>query len=97
MTIAINSAADAAIGLATVVAEQTPSVEKVQAAISSDTQTFVAHNPELGGIFAGLEATVEQYASELGQGVYAFVSALLPHLAAVPTATVNTSTAPAAG
>ena len=95
-SLTINSAAAPAIGQATVVAEQNPTVQKVQTAISADTQTFVNHNPELGGVIAGLEATVAQYASELGQGVYAFLSALMPHLAATPTVAVNTTAAPAA-
>ena len=54
-------------------------------------QTFLNHNPELVAGFQGIEAVIAQYASGLGAGVYSFVSALLPHIAAVPAATVATA------
>ena len=95
MTITVSSSVDAALGLVTAIAENTPAVTKVQAVVNTGAQTFLNHNPELVAGFEGIEAVIAQYASELGAGVFSFVSALLPHIAAVPAATVTTA-APAA-
>ena len=92
----INSAIDGAIGLVTVVASSVPAVATVEKSITSGAQTFVNHNPELAGFIPAVESVIETYASELGAGVYAFISALLPHLAAGPPTPVNTGAAPAA-
>ncbi|MGI4850767.1 MAG: hypothetical protein ACRYGR_02355 [Janthinobacterium lividum] len=88
----LSTAENAAIGLATAVAESgAPDVvAKVQGAVSHSVNTFVSHNPELQAGVSGLLETIEEYAEKLGSGVFAFVEALIPHIGAVPSKTVTT-------